>query len=388
MKIQLSNKKFQDFIRNYKNDLSSLAFKGSPFPEVETQELLQQIESRRRIENKLPTWFKKEGILYSPKLNLEQTSSEVTATYKASLVKGKTLADITGGFGVDSYFFSDNFDQVFHFETNTDLSQIAKHNFKILNKDNVKCSSEDGIDAILKGYYDIVYADPSRRHESKGKVYFLKDCEPNLPKNISEILNSCKQFILKTSPMLDISIGLDELLYVSQIHIIAINNEVKELLWILEKNATNIPVIKTINLTKVGTEKFNFHWREEANASIGSATNYLYEPNAAIFKSGAFDIISERFSLKKLHRNTHLYSEKNLIDFPGRRFKIEQIIPYSKAGMRTISTIKKANISIRNFPESVATLRKKWKIKDGGSTYLFFVTNMDDKKEVLICSKI
>ena len=388
MNIQLTNKNIQDFIRNYKDHLSTLAFKGSPFPAIEIQELLQQIESRRRIENKLPTWFKSEGIIYPPKLNLEQTSSEITAAYKASLVNGKTLADITGGFGVDSYFFSDKFEAVSHFETNVELSKTASNNFKVLDKNNIKCFPEDGIKAILNTSFDIVYADPSRRHDSKGKVFFLKDCEPNIPKYISEILHNCKQLILKTSPMLDISIGLDELSYVSQIHIIAINNEVKELIWIIEQSATNTPDIKTVNFSKEGVEKFDFCWHQEANAALDFASEYLYEPNAAIFKSGAFDLISERFALNKLHRNTHLYSSEKRIDFPGRRFKIDEVIPYSKAGMRTIGMIKKANISIRNFPESVETLRKKWKITDGGNKYLFFVTNMDDKKEVLVCSKI
>lgn len=388
MNTELANKKVQDFIKNYKDELSSLAFKGSPFPEIDVQELLQQIESRRRVEHKLPSWFKTEGIIYPPKLNLEQTSSEITAAYKASLVEGKSLADITGGFGVDSYYFSEKIEKVYHFETDEGLSQIAAQNFKILGKKNIECFSEDGVDAVLKEHYDVVYTDPSRRHTSKGKVFFLRDCEPNIPKYSLEILNNCHRLVVKTSPMLDISIGLEELMHVSEIHIVAVNNEVKELLWILEKDAQNIPDIKTVNFTKDKIEEFNFSWHEQAYASFDLAAKYLYEPNAAMFKSGAFDIISEQFSVSKMHRNTHLYTSESLINFPGRRFIIERIIPYSKAGMKTISYIRKANISIRNFQESVNTLRKKWNISDGGDIYIFFVTNMEDKKEVLVCSKI
>src|SRR5690554_4267904 len=160
---------------------------------------MQQIESRRRIEKKLPTWFETSNIIYPPKLNLEQTSSEITAKYKASLVKGETLADITGGFGVDSFFFSEKIASVTHFEINPELSNIARHNFEVFRKNNVHCFSEDGLNAVLNKKYDVIYADPSRRHDSKGKVFFLKDCHPNIPGNIAEIVNNCDLFLLKTS---------------------------------------------------------------------------------------------------------------------------------------------------------------------------------------------
>lgn len=384
----LLNNEVQNFIKNFEGDVSKLAFAGSPFEDVPVKELMQQIESRKKIEKKLPKWFGTRNVLFPPKLNLEQTSSEITAKYKASLVKGETLADITGGFGVDSFFFSDKFSKVNHFEINPDLSQIARHNFEVFRKNNVQCFSEDGLNAVLNKKYDVIYADPSRRHDSKGKVFFLKDCQPNIPDNISEILNNCDQFLLKTSPMLDISVGLSELQMVSEIHIVAVDNEVKELLWLMKKGAFTEPHIKTINITKPATESFAFKWNEIAAAEYSLPKKYLYEPNAAILKSGAFDLVSERLMVNKLHKNTHLYTSENLVDFPGRRFLIEKAIPYSKAEMRAVLSFKKANITTRNFPESVETLRKKWKITDGGDVYLFFVTNLEDKKEMLICSKI
>ncbi len=388
MNTALLNNEVQDFIRNFDGDVSKLVFSQSPFENITVQELVQQIESRKKAEKKLPTWFGTSNILFPPKLNLEQTSSEKTATYKASLVSGTTLADITGGFGVDSFFFAEKFSEVDHFETNTELSEIAKHNFEVFGKHNIHGLPEDGLKAVLNKKYDVIYADPSRRHDSKGKVFFLGDCQPSIPENISEILNHCNQFLLKTSPMLDISVGLNELQSVSEIHIVALENEVKELLWLLQKNTSDEPKIKTVNFKKSGAETFDFEWGEIGVAEYSFLQKYLYEPNAAILKSGAFELISEKLKVNKLHKNTHLYTSKTLMDFPGRTFLIEEVVPYNKSEMRRAITFKNANIATRNFPESVETLRKKWKITEGGSIYLFFMTNLEGKKEMVVCSKI
>lgn len=384
----LLNTEVQDFIKNFDGEVSKLAFAGSPFEKVTVQELMQQIESRKRAEKKLPTWFKTQNILFPPKLNLEQTSSEITAKYKASIVNGKTLADITGGFGVDSYFFSERFNTTHHYETNETLSKLAQHNFETFGKKNIHCFANDGLQSVLSNRYDVIYADPSRRHDSKGKVFFLKDCEPNIPENIAGILNHCDQFLLKTSPMLDISVGLSELQHISEIHIVAVENEVKELLWLLKKDDCKNLEIKTINFTKSGSETFNFEWNEAATAKYGLPRKFLFEPNAAILKSGAFDLVSEKLKMNKLHKNTHLYTAETLVDFPGRSFLIENIVPYSKSEIRAALSFRKANIAIRNFPESVDTLRKKWKIADGGNVYLFFVKNLEDKKIMIVCSKV
>lgn len=384
----LLNPEVQDFIKNFEGDVSKLAFAGSPFKNLSVQELMQQVESRKRIETKLPTWFAAENIIFPPKLNLEQTSSEITAKYKTSLISGKTLADITGGFGIDSFFFAEKFSSVHHFEINPSLSQIAQHNFKALNKQNVYCSVEDGLDNVLNNQYSLIYADPSRRHDSKGKVFFLSDCQPNIPENILEILKSCDSFLLKTSPMLDISVGLNELCNVSEIHIVAVNNEVKELLWLLKRNEEQALKIKTINFTKSRSEQFDFDWNETGEATYSIVQKYLFEPNAAILKSGAFNLVSEKLKLNKLNKNTHLYTSENLIEFPGRRFVVENVVPYTKSELRSALNFKNANITTRNFPESVAKLREKWKIGDGGTIYIFFVTNMEDKKEMIVCSKV
>ncbi|PVW13222.1 SAM-dependent methyltransferase [Marixanthomonas spongiae] len=377
----------QVFIKNYTEDITKLAFSGSPFKNISVQELIQQIESRRKAEKKLPTWYKTKGVYYPNKINLEQTSSEITAQYKASLIEGKTLADITGGFGVDSYFFSKQMEQVTHFEFDRTLSEIAAHNFKQLNVSNVSCKATDGLEAVKNKRYDIIFADPSRRHETKGKVFFLNDCEPNIPKHLSTLLDQCELLMVKTSPMLDISVGMEELKHVFQIHIVAVNNEVKELLWLLKKAYNDETEIITKNIKKDKTEAYSIVYNEMAEAFYDSPKRFLYEPNAAILKSGAFETVSEGFKLKKLHKNTHLYTSEALRGFPGRRFLIEKVLPYSKKELKKAG-IAKANITIRNFPATVAALRKKHNIKDGGEIYLFFTTINPNKKVVLVCSKV
>jgi len=387
MNNQLLQSDVQDFIRSYEDEVSKLAFSGSPFKNVSTIELIEQIESLRKAKTKLPSWFAKQNIIFPPKRNLEQTSSEITAEYKSSLLKGNTLADITGGFGIDSLYFAKRFEKVTHFELNEALSEMASYNFKQFGITNIRCLAKDGLNAVLSNSYHTIYADPSRRHASKGKVFFLNDCEPNIPSHLDDILAHCDVFLLKTSPMLDISAGLKELKSVAEIHIVAVNNEVKELLWLLKKNHTAPPHIKTINITPDTCITFDFDWQTLAEVNFSAPSAYLYEPNASIMKSGGMDHLAAAYSLHKIHEHTHLFTSNEFISFPGRCFLIEEVVPYSKKNMRKISRFEKANISTRNFLLSVAELRKKWKIRDGGEEYLFFVTLNDNSKAVLVCKK-
>ncbi len=350
--------------------------------------MIQQIESRKKAKNKLPSWYRTKQIYYPPKLNLEQTSSEITAEYKATIIDGDKISDITGGFGIDSYYFSKTFKEVHHFELNKCLSEITAHNFSSLKRNNIQCFAEDGIKSALKEQCDVIYVDPSRRHDSKGKVFFLKDCEPNIPFHLPALLKHCKQLLIKTSPMLDLSIGLNELQFVSEIHIVAVNNEVKELLWLITPGFKDVPHIKTININKDKKNVFNFHLNETFEVDCTSPKKYLYEPNAAIMKSGAFDLLPERYQVQKLHKHSHLYTSDDLISFPGRQFLINKVIPYQKKYFKELLTIEKANISIRNFPESVAFLRKRLRIKDGGDLFLFFTTTEGNKKIILYCTKV
>jgi len=387
MNSPLLQPEVQNFIRSYDGDVSKLAFSGSPFENVSTIEIIEQIEGLRKAKSKLPSWYAQPKILYPPKRNLEQTSSEITAKYKCELIKGNTMADITGGFGIDGYYFAKQFDSVVHFELNTALSDIAAYNFRQFEITNINCVAKDGLNHVLSNFYNAIYADPSRRHASKGKVFFLKDCEPNIPEHLDRILSNCDFFLLKTSPMLDITAGIKELRDVVEIHVVAVNNEVKELLWLLKKGGVNIIQIKTVNITNESNYAFNFNWRDHVRVGYINPQSYLYEPNASIMKSGGMDHLVNEYNLSKLHEHTHLFTSNDLISFPGRRFKIEEVVPYSKKCMRELSSLEKANVSTRNFPLSVAELRKKWKLKDGGSSYLFFVTLNDNSKAVLICKK-
>ncbi len=382
----------QEFINNnLDSDTTSLLFKKNQNITVDIKELIEQIEAKKRCKKKLPTWSNTENIYYPNKLNIEQASSEITAEYKSDLISGKSIIDLTGGFGVDCFCFSKQFESVAYCEINADLSEIVKHNYQQFRINNVDCLPIDGIKHLKTANktYDWIYIDPSRRHESKGKVFFLSDCLPKVPEHLKLLFNHSKNILIKTSPLLDLSVGINELQYVKTIHVVAINNEVKELLWVLEQGYTKGIRIETVNIKSNKTEKFEFLLDEETDedVSYGEPLTYLYEPNSAILKAGAFKSISTKLKMHKLHINSHLYTHNELIEFPGRCFKIDKILPYNKKLLKK-EFIYKANISIRNFPETVNQIRAKFNIKDGGNIYLFFTTNHANIKTVLLCSKI
>lgn len=382
----------QNYInKNIDADIMSVLLKKPLFDGISPQELAQQIESKKKCKKKLPTWFNSSEIYYPKKINIEQTSSEVTAKYKSEIISGKSLLDLTGGFGVDSFFFSKKTDEVFHFEIDDTLAEIAAHNFKVLEVKNVQNFSRNGL-AFLKECersFDFIYADPSRRNKEKGKVFRLADCIPNIPENLDLLFRKSNSVLIKTSPLLDFTIGIEELQFVKEIHVAAVDNDVKELLWLLEKDFSEEIKIKTINFAKSGDQIFNFILSEEKKelSLYSKPSTYLYEPNASILKAGAFKTIGSKLSLKKLHQHSHLYTSDELVNFPGRRFKIEQTLDYNKKSVSKLKG-KQANITTRNFPDNVAAIRKKFKIKEGGNTFIFFTSNLDDNYCILICTKI
>lgn len=381
----------QDFIEaNIRKDISKLAFQKNPFPEIDFALLLNQIAAKSKAEQKLPTWYATKNIVYPTKLSIEQTSSEETASYKAEIVSGKSLIDLTGGFGVDSYYFSKKMESVVHCEMNAELSEIACHNFKLLHAQNIECFAGDSSEILqkLNRKFDWMYIDPSRRSDVKGKVFLLKDCLPNVPELQEFYFEYSDNLLIKTAPILDIAAGLTELTNVRAIHIVAVENEVKELLWEISKEYTGNTKIITLNTIKDKTEKLDFVLGENDGAFYGLPKKYLYEPNSSIMKSGFFETVSATFKLDKLHPHSHLYTSDELLDFPGRVFQIEEMIKYGKAEMKQSLQNKKANITVRNFPETVENIRKKWKISDGGNLYCFFTTNMNNDKIVLLCTKI
>lgn len=392
MNNSILNIDVQEFINTNLNfDIASIILKGTSFPSVETHEIVEQIEAKKRSEKKLPTWFSTKKIYYPNKLNIEQTSSEMTAKYKSSLISGHSIIDLTGGFGVDCFYFSKVFKIVSHCEIDENLSQIAKHNYEQLNIQNINSINADGIEYLKTSHenYDWIYIDPSRRHDTKGKVFFLKDCLPNAPEYLDLLFKTSNNILIKTSPLLDFTVGISELKHVKTIHVIAVNNEVKELLWVLENGFDDAIEIKTVNLKKDIEEHFNFYLDDEKQfeSEYSQPLAYLYEPNPAILKAGGFQSISKHFNILKLHKHSHLYTSDLLIDFPGRSFKIKKIVPYNKKEIKKLR-IEKANITTRNFTETVEQIRKKFNIKDGGNHYLFFTKDFKEDKILIISEKI
>lgn len=392
MDVAVLNPEIQQFISNQIGvSISKLALKRNPFPEVSWLSILNQIESKTKAKDKLPSWFKTKNIIYPSKISVEQTSSEKTAEYKSSLIEGKSLIDLTGGFGVDAFYFAKKVQNVTYCEINSELSEVVKHNFRQLGVNNIHCISGDSINILesTTSKWDCMYIDPSRRNDAKGKVFMLKDCLPNVPENLDFYFKKSDVLLIKTAPLLDIAAGLSELKNVKAIHIIALENEVKELLWEIHKAYQGHITIKTINISKSKTDCFEFIFSTGAiTADYSLPKRYLYEPNSAIMKSGGFNEISIQYKLDKLHQHSHLYTSHDLIDFPGRIFEIQKIIPYTKKDLKKDLENSKCNITTRNFPETVEEIRKKWKIKDGGNSYCLFTTNMKNDKIVLLCNKL
>ena len=392
MNTSILQQNIQDFInKNSGVSIAKLALQKNPFPEVEWISILNQIEAKSKAKDKLPTWFSTENIIYPGKVSVEQTSSEKTAAYKASLISGESLIDLTGGFGVDDYYFSKKFKDVAHCEINEELSAIVKHNFEQLQVENCTFYADDSENILKESNqkWDWIYIDPSRRNDAKGKVFMLKDCLPNVPESLDFYFEKSDAVLIKTAPLLDISAGLSELKFVKNIHIIALENEVKELLFEIHNQYSGEITIKTANILKDKTETFEFILGDETNLPFYHLPQkFLYEPNSAIMKSGGFDEVSISFNINKLHKHSHLYTSDELIDFPGRTFEIEKVISYGKNDMKTELSNKQANITTRNFPDTVENIRKKWKIKNGGNLYCFFTTDKNDSKIVLICRKI
>ena len=392
MKTSLLDKNIQEFItKNVGTSIAKLALQKNPFPDTEWISILNQVEAKTKAKEKLPTWFLTENIIYPAKISIEQTSSEKTAIYKSHLISGNSIIDLTGGFGIDDYYFSKKFKSVTHCEINPELSKIVKHNFEQLQVNNCTFYADDSANVLQESNqkWDWIYVDPSRRNDAKGKVFMLKDCLPNVPESLDFYFEKANSILIKTAPLLDISAGLSELKFVKKIHIIALENEVKELLFEIENYYSGKINIKTANILNEKTDFFEFVLGDDIEIpSYALPQKYLYEPNSAIMKSGGFDQVSTIFKIDKLHKHSHLYTSDSLISFPGRVFEIEKTISYSKNDMKSNLENQQANITTRNFPDTVENIRKKWKIKNGGNIYCFFTTDKNDNKIVLICRKI
>ena len=365
--------------QNLNSDINKILLKKSPFSDVSMQEIAQQIKGKKTAEKKFP-FLLKDGIVFPPNLNLEQASSQSTSEYKAQNLKGKSFLDLTCGFGIDAYFLSKNFDEVTLIEQNPDLIKIVKHNWKILGRkaDFINENLEDFLENSQQRF-DVIYLDPARRDQQNKKKFLLEDLSPNLLEIEAKLMSVSDKIIVKLSPLIDISYLISELQNITEIQIIAVRNEVKELVLIIEnkeqRTKDNDVEIRCVNLESDEPEfSFNFNDEKSAKSEYSESLNFLYIPNNSILKAGAFNIISEQFGLKKLHPNTHFYtSEDRVENFPGRVLAIEKI----ESG-----DLKKGdqyNIISKNYPLKPEEIKKKYKLKDGGKDYLIFTQSLNGK---------
>ncbi len=359
--------------------------------------ILKQIRGRQIARKKIESWYNNEEIIYPKSLSMEQASSEQTAIYKLRVAgnDNKSFVDLTGGFGVDFYHLARHSLRSTYLEINKELCEIANHNFGILGLQNFEVVNADGVWYLqnqLK-FADIIYLDPSRRESSGRKVFLIEDCLPNIIEIQSDLVNKSKKTIIKYSPMLDIASALKVISNISEVHIISVDNECKELLLVMSKDDKPTR-ISTTNLRKNEVEEvFDFNLDDEHVADVeytDLVMSYLYEPNGSILKSGAFRLIAQRFDLYKLHLNSHLYTSNELREsFPGRAF---EVVDYFTPSKRNIAEFckknKKANITVRNYPKSVAEIRRASKIEEGGELYIFATTLKSNSKVWIVCRKV
>lgn len=386
------NETTRQFIREHLNtDVPTLALKKAPVG-TDFSLALRQIEARQLLQKKVPIWSQNDDLLFPARLSIEQCSSEATAKYKATLLQGDTFADLTGGLGVDTYYInsSHSFRHADYVERQTELCNLAKHNFSVLGA-NIQIWNETAEEYLSHcDAVDCIYLDPARRDVHGRKIVSISDCTPNVVDLQKVLLQKAERVMIKLSPMLDISKALEELKSVKDIHVVAVGNECKELVFLMERGFSGQLMLHCANLL-TAQPTLNFTMEEERTCPLHLADeplHYLYEPNAALMKAGGYKWLAERFGVLKLHKNSHLYTSETLVpDFAGRIFEVESWAEYhNKVKQTLLPDVSKANVAVRNFPLTVEALRKVLKISEGGEVYLFASTLRDGRK-VLIRTK-
>lgn len=389
------NDNTRDFIeQNLNADIRQLALKGCRDKDVDLDAAIRQIAGRQTARRKLPSWAALDGILYPPHLNMEQCSSEQTARYKAGICSShpssKTLVDLTGGFGVDFAFMSEAFDEATYVERISELFAISSANMKILAP-KAKCLNEDGLEVLHRlDHVSMIFMDPARRDHHGARTYGISDCTPNVLEIKDELLQKADVVMLKLSPMLDWHKAISDLgeQYIKEVHIVSVQNECKELLIVMQQQPAEPPTVYCVNDDSV----FSYHPSSISSNHIShhSSLIYLYEPNASIMKAGCFAEIEQAFEVSQLAPNSHLFaSDQAIADFPGRKFRISAVTSMNKQELKqALRDIRQANIAVRNFPMSVADLRKRLKLSEGGNDYIFATTLTEGKKVLIICQHL
>lgn len=389
------NDKTRDFIeQNLDADIRQLALKGCRDKDVDIDVAIRQIAGRQTARRKLPSWAALDGILYPPHLNMEQCSSEQAARYKAGvctrLSSPTSLVDLTGGFGVDFAFMSQAFDEATYVERNSELFAISSANMKILAP-KAKCLNEDGLEVLHRlDHVSMIFMDPARRDHHGARTYGISDCTPNVLEIKDELLQKADVVMLKLSPMLDWHKAISDLgeQYIKEVHIVSVQNECKELLIVMQQQPAEPPTVYCVNDDSV----FSYHPSSISSNHIShhSSLIYLYEPNASIMKAGCFAEIEQAFEVSQLAPNSHLFaSDQAIADFPGRKFRVTAVTSMNKQELKqALKDIRQANIAVRNFPMSVADLRKRLKLSEGGNDYIFATTLTEEKKVLIICQHL
>ena len=395
----LSSADVQSFIRQHESDDVSqlvLRFAGGVH-DVPIPVIAEQIIGRKKAKEKLPTYYNTNGIVYPHGLNVEQCSSELTALFKStatitSFVQREKCLDLTGGFGVDTFFFSRVFKEVHYIEPELSLLEIARHNHLRLGANGVihfNTKAEEYLTST-KDTFDLIYIDPSRRSPGNKRVSSFTDCEPDVTTLLQAIFRKSNHLLVKASPLLDLQQGLKDLIFARQVFVIAVENECKELLFYCEKNFSGEPTISAVNFFKGSAHDFSFKVSEErlTTPMYSSPLSYLYEPNAAILKAGAFKLVGSMFNVKKLHPNTHLYTSDVLQGhFPGRIFRVIAHVKPNLKALEDYFPEGKGNITTRNYPLTVKELRHRTGLKDGGDNFLIGLSGVE-KKYLIVAAKI
>lgn len=397
-----------EFIRAHRSlhtDVRKLALQSARFPGVDVKEALVQISGWQTALRKLPSWAETEGIVYPPPLSMEQCSSEQTARYKAEVMasfalpadKEISLVDLTGGFGVDFSFLAPGFAKSVYVEQQSLLCDRARHNFPLLNLRNVKIVHADA-EEYLRAMEPVswIYLDPARRDGKGMKLVRISDCRPDVSALQDLLKTKAARILVKFSPMLDLTQVFRELSgRVREVHVVAVSGECKELLLVLDGESREESRIRvhTLNFLPGGeTQRVSFFRGEESLAVCeyaGEPMAYLYEPNAALLKAGAYRWLAQSYGLRKMHPDAHLYtSQERHGDFPGRCFRVQGFAGFGKKELKQLlEGLKQAHLTVRGFPATVAELRKRLALKEGGDTYLFATTAADGRKLLVRCSK-
>jgi len=396
---QIAAPAIQKFLREHEeDDVRELVLKQKEINGVPSSVIANQLSARRKAKSKLPLWYKTNAIIYPPATNIEQCSSEATAIFKTQIINSqvsskKSVADLTGGFGVDTFYLSSVFECVHYVEPDAGLFEITRHNHEQLGASEIihHCLPAETYIEQSDLIFDLIYIDPSRRDEQSRKVYKLADCFPDVTSLQKIIFTKSDYLLIKASPLLDIQQGLREIHHVKKVFVVSVGNECKELLFFAESNYAGEPVIEAVDLLESGIVRssFSFTFTEERNATVipGEPDQYLYEPNASILKSGAFKLMSEKFGLTKQDVNTHLYTSAVVVPgFPGKVFHIEHLNPDARH-LKELLPEGKVNVISRNYPLTPDEIKKKLRLRDGGQNFLIGFSS-SRKKYLALCSRV